>query len=306
MKLDCVLTACNTKPLYRGFIPLFLAAWNKLYPEVDVKILFIHDFLPEELHQFEKNIILFKPIDNVSTAFTSEYLRCLYPCILNYKNGVMITDIDDIPLSRYFTENIKKIPDDKWIYLRDFKFKSSRGDEIAICWQIATPLLWKEVFNIHGMNDIKNRLVEIYQKTSPTEIPGKRSWGNDQKELYRRLMKWNQRTGNYISLRDKDTGYARLDRIYFTRLNRIKEYKIKIGFYSDYHCLRPYEKYKLVNDKIVSLLPPPLPYRRYRFIKEHIDTLAKLIEIIKSMFAIPKKLIKVMWFYVTRIVRMVK
>ena len=41
MKLDCVLTACNMNPLYSDFIPIFIKTWNKLYPAVDVKIIFI-------------------------------------------------------------------------------------------------------------------------------------------------------------------------------------------------------------------------------------------------------------------------
>ncbi len=288
MKLDCVLTACNTKPLYYDFIPLFLAAWNKVYPEVDVKILLIHDFLPEELHQFEKNIILFKPIENISTAFISLHIRDLYPCILNYKNGVMITDIDDIPMSRYFTENIKKYPDDKWIYLRG-NWKSDDGKSIATCWNVATPSVWKEVFNIHSIDDIKNRLVEIHEKINPEGIPNVTGWESDQENLYQCVMEWNQKTGNYISLRDENTGYSRLDRGFLTKLSRIKEYKIKKGYYSDYHCLRPYKEYKSINDRIVSLLPPHPPYRRYRFIKK--------------MYRTKNKLTGIMRFYVTRIVR---
>ena len=41
MKLDCVLTAVNENHLYLDFIPLFVKTWKKLYPKVDVKIIFI-------------------------------------------------------------------------------------------------------------------------------------------------------------------------------------------------------------------------------------------------------------------------
>ena len=39
MILDCVITACNTLPLYYDFIPIFIRSWNKLYPNIDVKII---------------------------------------------------------------------------------------------------------------------------------------------------------------------------------------------------------------------------------------------------------------------------
>ena len=43
MKLDCILTACNTNESYLDFIPLFIKAWTKLYPDVDIKIVLIMD-----------------------------------------------------------------------------------------------------------------------------------------------------------------------------------------------------------------------------------------------------------------------
>ena len=41
MKLDCVLTAVNENPLYLELVPIFIKSWNKLYPDVDVKIILI-------------------------------------------------------------------------------------------------------------------------------------------------------------------------------------------------------------------------------------------------------------------------
>ena len=81
MILDCVLTSVNTNPLYIDFIPIFVKTWNKLYPKVDVKIILIADKIPEQFLEYKNNIILFKPIDNVLTSFTSQFIRLLYPCI---------------------------------------------------------------------------------------------------------------------------------------------------------------------------------------------------------------------------------
>lgn len=51
MKLDCVITAVNTKPLYYGFIPYFIKAWKKLYPTIDIKIILINDTIPDDIKQ---------------------------------------------------------------------------------------------------------------------------------------------------------------------------------------------------------------------------------------------------------------
>ena len=107
MKLDCVLTAVNENLLYLDFIPIFIKTWNKLYPDVDVKIILIAKDIPDKFLSFKNNLILFEPIDNVITSFTSQFIRLLYPCILDYKNGVLITDIDILPMNKtYYTENI--------------------------------------------------------------------------------------------------------------------------------------------------------------------------------------------------------
>ena len=46
MKLDCVLTSVNENALYLGFVPIFIKTWNKLYPNVDVKIILIAKQIP--------------------------------------------------------------------------------------------------------------------------------------------------------------------------------------------------------------------------------------------------------------------
>ena len=92
MKLDCVLTAVNELQFYLDFIPIFIKTWNKLYPDLDVKIILIAKNIPENLLLYKSNIILFQPIENVLTSFTSQIIRLLYPCILDYKNGVLIAN----------------------------------------------------------------------------------------------------------------------------------------------------------------------------------------------------------------------
>lgn len=251
MKLDCVLSACNLNPMYMEFIPIFIKTWNKLYPLVEVKIVFISSYLPEELKEYKQNIILFEPILNISTAFISQYIRLLYPALLNYSNGIMITDIDMLPMNNtYYSNYIENYDNDKFIYLRDVLIHTDK--QIAMCYNVATSNTWKDVFHIYSIEDIRKRLIHRFQNIPFVEGPGQSGWFTDQEDLFKHIQLWNDKTHNFISLNDKYTGYLRLDRIHMNRIVLNEELKIKIrnGYFSDYHCLRPYSKYKIINDLI--------------------------------------------------------
>lgn len=253
MKLDCVLTAVNENPLYIDFIPLFIKYWNKLYPQVDIKIIFIANKIPDNIISYSNNIILFEPLKNISTSFISQYIRILYPSILNYDNGVLISDIDMMPMNRtYYTENIKLFEEDKFIYYRDavcFNFK-----QIAMCYNVANPKIWSDIFKINTLNDIKKRLIDINNSINYIDGHGNQGWSTDQLDLYKYVMEWNKTTNNLICLKENNTKFCRLDRHRFLLNNETIINNIKNGVYTDYHCYRPYNKYKEINDKIYELL----------------------------------------------------
>lgn len=246
MKLDCVLTAVNENELYLDFVPIFIKTWNKLYPNVDVKIILIAENIPDTLLSYKNNIILFKPIENIETSFTSQIIRLLYPCILNYENGVMITDMDMIPMNRtYYTENIKSYSNDKFIYYREnVCFNTS---QIAMCYNIATPNIWTEIFKVNSLEDIENTIKYIHS----TNI----KWYTDQLTLYDKVLNWNKQTNNFICLKENETKFKRLDRgDDFDISNSILRNNITNGIYSDYHCKRPMSKYADINYEIYNLL----------------------------------------------------
>lgn len=244
MLIDCVLTACNENPLYIDFIPIFIKAWKKHIPGIDVKIILIANDIPDRFKIYSDNIILFPPIDNISTAFTGQYIRLLYPGILPYKNGVLITDMDMLPMSgEYYTENIKNIDDNKFVYYRDVLLDTYQ--EIAMCYNVATPKTWSSVFKINTLQDIIIRLQEKNSTIQYEDRHGGSGWSTDQKDFYKFIMDWNNETQSFIYLKDSETGYRRLDRdeaFYYNRNIR----------YSDYHALRPYSKYKEINDSIFT------------------------------------------------------
>lgn len=254
MKLDCVLTAVNEKPLYLDFVPIFIKTWTKLYPDIDIKIILIAKNIPDNLLLYKNNLITFEPIAGVLTSFTSQFIRLLYPCILNYKNGVLITDMDMLPMNKtYYTKNIMEYDNNKFIYYRGNVCLQSK--QIAMCYNVATPEIWKDIFKINSLNDIVNYIKNISDNNTIKEGHGNSGWCIDQITLYNKVTEWNKKTNNFVRLNELQTGFMRLNRNVsdISDLNIIK--KITACIYTDYHCYRPMSKYADINWKIYNLLP---------------------------------------------------
>jgi hypothetical protein len=247
MKLGTILTATDLNPLYSEFIPNFIKAWNILFPLADVVIVLIADEIPDNLIQYEKNIRLFKPIPKVHSAFQAQCIRLLYPRLIERNEGVLITDMDMLPMNRsYYVDSIKDISDDTFITYRDVCLPT----EIAMCYNIATPKVWQGVF---GNASTESILQSWFMSTIYDGKHGGKGWGTDQQILLRKFNSWN---GPKITLNDSITKFNRLDRIHpwvFNNPNKLKE-DIQSGIYIDYHCLRPYSSFKDTNDFVVSCL----------------------------------------------------
>ena len=162
--------------------------------------------------------------------------------------------MDIIPMNnKYYIEPIKKFDDDKFICYRQLECVGK--NEMVICYNIAYPQTWRDIFSIKTIQDIKFTIEEILYKNS--EYVGHKHmpyWITDQLYLYNCTQRWSKNhLGRLIILNDKLTNFKRLDRGRFpdnlTLINLIN-----LGYYSDYHMYRPYDEYKEINDKIVDLL----------------------------------------------------
>jgi len=253
MILTDVLTATDLNPTYYKFIPVFVSFWKKLFPSINIHIILIAEEIIDELKPFSEYIKIFKPIKNMKTAFIAQTIRILYPSLLNNsKGGILITDMDIVPMNTsYYTKNIKNYNENKFICYRPLSCVGK--DEMVICYNIAHPNVWKDIFNIDNENDIIETLTSIYDKNNYSGMHGGSGWFLDQLFLYSKTQEWNNKTNSLIILDDKDTRFKRLDRNKFPN-NDTLLYNTKNKLYTDYHLHRPFPNYKNIILNILKII----------------------------------------------------
>lgn len=242
MKFTTVLSACNNNPEYACFISYFIDSWKKLFPEVKCIVIYIDEIIPENLKKYEENIILFKPLPGISTKYISQNIRLYYPALLNVDGGVMITDIDMIPLNRdYYLKNIDQYDDDIFIV-----YRKASDDQFAMCYCLANSKVWGKTFDIKNIEDINKYLTE--NGKFYTGVKGDRTWFFDQIILTIAIRKYQK----YVILNDKKQNFNRLDReyidLYIKNSDKILK-SIKMGKYSDFHL--PKIEYKEFIEKVI-------------------------------------------------------
>lgn len=233
------LVASDMNSTYYEFYPLVQEYWRKI--GIETILILISDVIPEYLAPYKDSIILFSPIIGINTAFQAQCIRNLYPALLQTDKGVIISDMDLIPLNRaYYFDNIKNITDDKFVVYRN----CLRG-QYPMCFCLATPKIWRDIFKVNSVSDICEMLKAWYTKDYRISDSSSIGWATDQLKLFELVNRWNHNS-SLILLNDWQTKHKRYDR------GNMEEAKSIFGReYTDFHLPRPYSLYK---EKIASLL----------------------------------------------------
>jgi len=235
---------------YYQFYELVRYCWkNKV--KIKTKLVLISDHIPIVLEQFSEDIFLFRPIEGIPTAFQAQVIRLLYPCLMeDTKGGIIISDMDLVPLNAKYYD-VEKYTDDSFIIYRDV---ISECKQYPICFCAATPLVWRDIFQIKTENDIIETMKvwyysmikegEYYQKSSAYS----KIWACDQLKLFEYLTTWS--TEKLIKLTDDITNFSRLDRQSIDDIEKNKEWlrsRIRKDEFSDFHLPRNPIYLSLVN-----------------------------------------------------------
>lgn len=255
MKVDLVLVPCDMNINYLSLWPLCYFLWNNVI-KIPVKLILVAESIPNFLKKYENDIILFKPIENIHTAFIAQCIRLFIPALLKTENNIMISDIDFLPLQKSYFDNLKDIDNDSVVLMRDAYHDIGL---YAINYVCMKPKKWSQIFNINSLEDINNILKEWYeQKYSVSK--GNPLWYTDQRNLKIYVEKWAEKNDGLIFLKDKKLKYESYDikRVrgliepFIDKNNFIDNIKNK---YTNVHCNHPNRDFyilKLIMDNFAE------------------------------------------------------
>ena len=246
------LTAVNLEEKYVSCVPYFINFWLKLKSQradisFEPKVIVVADKMPIELLAYTKWCELHVGSDEISSVFTSQFIRILKPS-LETSDFVITTDVDMFPLSpKIFLKATRALIDGAEIVIcRDVL---AHG-QYPICYTIASPDTWNRVNKVSIADDIDTKLAEVFEATSATGnyqgIHGGSGWFVDQETLFINVTAFQQSGGSVRKLRDHETGHRRLDRLWHPfPINWMLLPFVLFGFFSDYHVHHPVSKNKL-------------------------------------------------------------
>lgn len=244
LKADTCLVSCNMNDFYLDFFPLVHAMWRDVCGVRCVLIL-VGTEVPEKLNKYRDDIILFTPEPGMSDVFQAQMLRMLYAGLIENVEGVHVSDMDLLPMRKsYYVDIPQRFDNDRFVVYRDVIVQDK---QYPICFNVAAPSIWREIFGVQSEAHVRTRLREWYPKGF-NGAPGESGWFSDQLLLFQLVNNWNMTKGNrLVLLNDNMTGFKRLDRLdtdstsknmsaTVTRVNRQE--------YTDFHMPRPYSQYK--------------------------------------------------------------
>ena len=150
------ITACNTKKTYYEFIRPWINHHIKLFPNSDIKCILVSEEIPEELKDLSNHLILFKPIENISTAYQSQLVRLVYPVLLDDALNI-ICDIDLFAMSKEILTIFNHIPNKEKSFINYGKLNLKTcviEKQLAFCYSILHTDLIKSKYEVNNRLEI--------------------------------------------------------------------------------------------------------------------------------------------------------
>jgi hypothetical protein len=254
LELSHALLAADLNPRYVGLWQVAKRAWTEIAGVEPVLVLVSdREAVPPELAD-DPSVRIFEPEPALHTAFQAQCIRLLYPALLTARAGVIISDIDMVPMSSgYFHRPLRYIDAAHFVCYRDDTLPLG---ELPICYNAAHPSTWASIFQIADCDDIRARLRRWGEGLDYEGSRGGAGWTTDQHLLHDALLDRGRHEHDVWILDDYYTGYRRLERAYVEKWGRVPEPSrdlIARRAYSDFHLLSADDAREGLNNAVVEL-----------------------------------------------------
>jgi hypothetical protein len=238
MKIDYVVIASDSNPLYTDFYAPVSKVWNHFGYKT-----FMLEICDEESDIYETEFGIYKKVKSVSdnTALQSQVVRLYANRILKNKN-LLLSDIDMMPMSiEYFENRSNDLPSDKILLYSGQPYKVNPF--YPMCYVLANSDI---ISNALGITDKSfKEFVDYLSENYKGDTKWGTIWNTDENFMYDKLSNYK----DIILLNDRDPN---------RRVNRVNwgydDEKVKNGYYIDSHLLRPYKQYKGDIERMVNLI----------------------------------------------------
>lgn len=243
LRLDRVILATNENPEYLDFWPVAAKAWKEFIGITPTLIVVGNKDL--KVNTSLGDVIYFEPVEGLPTSFQAQIIRLLLPTLFP-NDGCIISDIDQIPLSKkYFLDSIKNVPDDYFVIYRELISRQAEN-EIPMCYVAAQGKVFQEIFGVKNMADIREKI-----KSWGENEYKEHQWMTDQKVLYSYVANWKSYPTKCFRLGD-DWIYRKLFHYMWpVEKSRLKSYYIDAAFKRPYKSSN-YNKELLLMLKLIK------------------------------------------------------
>jgi hypothetical protein len=242
MKIDYAVHSSDSNPFYLDFWPLVSRVWREKFG-VEPVLLYIDENHEIPIDETYGRVIKMKPVPDVPVYLQCLWIRYWWPSQVPEKVCIL-SDIDMFPISKhYFVEQIKNVPDDKYVHL------NPDHENIPSCYHVAKGKYYKQVLGLHDSWEASIRFLnglELGRQHSISSGTVMERWGTDEQHATERMRSYPDQSLFVLLPRT----HQRIDRSAWTW----SPTKMHMDFYADSHSIRPYNHpvYKPMIDLLVK------------------------------------------------------
>ena len=250
MKIDKVLHSCDNNEFYLEFWPIVSKIWKVKF-NIEPELIYIanEEDLNLPIDDTYGTVTRVKALDEIPVYLQVLWSRYFFPS-LSPESISMISDIDMLPISKYyFVDQIEEIDDKSYVHINPCI--ESYGT-LPSCYHIASGKKFKEVLELPDTwEESALDVMNCGLGSDPGyHLSGKNHWFADERYAYDKVKKYPNKSDFKFILREGGQNGRRIDRPcwqYYPEL-------VKNGWYYDSHSIRPYSKFKKEIDELVGYI----------------------------------------------------